>query len=158
MNEYNRLSYIRDFYELKQEEVASKLGISREYYSSFETNREYIPLKYLNEFCNIYNVDMDYVFYLSDTKKRKETYNISTIDKKEVGERLRLIMMINHVTQQDIAKVLNTSQSTISAYKNGKTLILTAFAIQLAKKYHFSIDWLVGRENKDNYINQKLKQ
>ena len=66
--------------------------------------------------------------------------------------------MINHVTQQDIAKVLNTSQSTISAYKNGKTLILTAFAIQLAKKYHFSIDWLVGRENKDNYINQKLKQ
>lgn len=156
MNEYNRLSYIRDFYELKQNEVASKLKISREYYSCFETNRSYIPLVYLNEFCNLFNVDMDYVFYLSDIKKRKETYNISKIDKKEVGERLRLIMVINHVTQKDIAKILNTSQSTISAYQNGMTLILSAFAIQLAKKYHFSLDWLVGRENKENYVNQKL--
>ncbi len=156
MNETNRLSYIRDYYELKQIEVAEKLHISREYYSCCETNREYIPLKYLNDFCNLYHVDMDYVFYLSNVPKRETTFSIKEIDKKECGERLRIVMALNRLTQNKLAKILNTSQSTISAYKNGKTMILTAFAIQLAKEYHFSLDWLVGREDKQIYIDAKL--
>ena len=46
----------------------------------------------------------------------------------------------------NLAKVLNTTSATISAYETGKTLLLTAFAIELAKKYHISIDLLCGKE------------
>lgn len=48
-----------------------------------------------------------------------------------------------------MAKILNTTESNIRKYKTGQTLILTAFALELASKYNYSLDWLTGRtENK----------
>ena len=49
------------------------------------------------------------------------------------------------LTQQQLADFLNTSQSTISAYINGKTMILTAFLYQITKKYKLSMDKFCGR-------------
>lgn len=46
----------------------------------------------------------------------------------------------------DLAKSLNTTQSTIWAYETGRTLILTAFAYQICVKYNVSMDWLCGRK------------
>ena len=47
--------------------------------------------------------------------------------------------------QANLANELNTAQSVISAYENGKTRILTAFAYEIVKKYGVSLDWLCGR-------------
>lgn len=45
---------------------------------------------------------------------------------------------------------MNTrSTSTISAYKSGKTTILTAFAYEMYKRYNISMDYLCGRTNND---------
>ena len=49
------------------------------------------------------------------------------------------------ITQEELAKEINTSHSTISGYENGKNLILTAFAYDIARKYKISLDWLCGR-------------
>lgn len=49
------------------------------------------------------------------------------------------------ITQKELVQILNTSQSIISAYEAGKTMLLTAFAIQIINKYHISLDWLCGR-------------
>ena len=78
---------------------------------------------------------------------------MSNIDRIETGQRLKAILDENELSQSQVARFLNTSQSTISAYISGKTLILTAFALQLAQKYNFSIDWLIGRSDK-KYINK----
>ena len=75
---------------------------------------------------------MDYVMKLS--KINKITTNINKLDKK--------IWKENSITQQQLAKLLNITHSTIIAYKNGKTLILTAFVIEICKKYNYSLDWL----------------
>ena len=50
------------------------------------------------------------------------------------------------ITQVELAEFLNTTQSIISAYENGKTTLLTAFALQIVKKYNLSLDWLCGRK------------
>ncbi len=52
----------------------------------------------------------------------------------------------NGITQEELAKFLNTTQSTISAYESGKTTLLTAFALQIVNKYNISLDWLCGRK------------
>ena len=44
-------------------------------------------------------------------------------------------------------KHLNTSQSNISAYENGKNIILKAFAYNMAKDFNISLDYLIGRSN-----------
>lgn len=48
----------------------------------------------------------------------------------------------------ELAKLLNTTHSTISAYESGKTTILTVFAYEICKKYNISMDYLIGRINK----------
>ena len=50
------------------------------------------------------------------------------------------------ITQVQLAEFLNTTQSTISAYKSVKTILLTALALQIVNKYKISLDWLCGRK------------
>ena len=109
----------------------------------WENGSKIIPLKHLNSLCNYYNLSMDYVIGLSNIKY----YNIANkeIDKILIGERLRKIRKDNNITQEELANILNTTHSTISAYESGKTTILTAFAYEICKRYNISMDYLCGR-------------
>lgn len=151
MNCENRLYFIRESLDYTQMQIAKKLNVSRAYYSICETNIKFMTLKRLNDFCNVFQVDIDYIYYLSNIK-RKNTTDIKNVDPKTIGKNLSIILKDNNVTQKEIAKFLNTTQSTISSYCNGHTIILTSFAVQLAKKYSFSLDWLIGRTNNKSLL------
>ena len=127
-----RLYEIRENHDLKQREIAKILNVHIMSYSQWENNNRFIPLNELSNYCNTFNVSMDYVFYLTNNKEK--TNNIKELNKKEIGNRLNTILKDNNLTQCDLARFLNTTQSTISAYINGKTLILMAFAYQIANK------------------------
>ena len=136
------LRILREQNGLNQKDIASILNITQPNYSRWETNEKVIPLTKLNHLCNYFHLNMDYLFGL-DKKKVMQSDNI--LDKKLIGRNLKMFRIKNNLTQKDIANFLNTTQSTIWAYENGKTLILTSFVYQLALKYHFSIDKFLGR-------------
>ena len=136
------LRILREQNGLNQKDIASILNITQPNYSRWETNEKVIPLNKLNHLCNYFHLNMDYLFGL-DKKKVMQSDNI--LDKKLIGHNLKMFRIKNNLTQKDIANFLNTTQSTIWAYENGKTLILTSFVYQLALKYHFSIDKFLGR-------------
>ena len=140
MKNGNRLFDIRELNDLTQSEVAKTLNVARQNYSFWETNAKFIPLIHLNNFCKIHNVSMDYVMKLSNVKESK--YNLNEIDKKIVGNNIKKFRKEHNIKQEELAKELNTSQSTISAYESGKTLILTSFAYFICEKYDISLDWL----------------
>ena len=139
-----RLVNLREDADLLQNDMGEILKVTQSNYSRWETGKETIPLRKLNVLCNYFNVSADYIIGLE--KKTKATNKIE-INSKEIGQRIRKIRIKNNVTQSELAILLNTSQSTISAYESGKTLILTSFAIQICKTYHVSLDWLMGRIN-----------
>lgn len=64
---FNRIKYFRENNELTQGEIAKMLNTSQSNYSRWENDKELIPLIKLNEFCNIFKTNMDYV--LGITKK-----------------------------------------------------------------------------------------
>ena len=140
---FDRIKYIRESNELTQSETAKKLNVTRSAYSLWEINKNIIPLTILNNFCNIFNVSMDYVVNNSNTKNYKLEKNI--LDKKDIGSKLRLIRKEMNLTQEKLADIFNTTHSAISAYENGKTILLTAFAMQLCKKYRYSLDWICNK-------------
>lgn len=142
---FQKLIEIREDFNLKQKDIASVLGITQQSYSLWENGSKIIPLKHLNSLCNYYNLSMDYVIGLSNIKY----YNIANkeIDKILIGERLRKIRKDKKITQEELANILNTTHSTISAYESGKTTILTAFAYEICKRYNISMDYLCGRIN-----------
>lgn len=143
---FERIKYIREENEMTQEDVANILKVERSTYTGWETGKDTIPLTRLNDFCNYFNVSMDYVTGLTDNEACK--YKISDIDIKIVSTNLRKIRQDNNLTQKDIFDYLNTTSSTYSAYETGKVLIKTSFVYSIAKKYNYSIDWIVGKEKK----------
>ena len=66
---------------------------------------------------------MDYITGLTNINKRiNKKYKINP---KVIGLRIKKIRLKEKLTQAELAKHLNTSQSNISAYENGKNIILT---------------------------------
>lgn len=53
-----------------QKDIAKILGISQQYYSEYESGKRTIPVPYLIELSKHYNVSVDYLLGLSDTKKK----------------------------------------------------------------------------------------
>lgn len=138
---FERLVYIRDELDLSQRSLAYELTIGKSTYARWETGEKIIPLKHLVHLCNMSGFSLDFALGLSDDKKRNKEKIV--IDRKVIGENIRLLRKKNNLTQEDLAKELNTTHSTISAYESGKTLILTSFVYQIAVKHNVSVDWII---------------
>ncbi len=138
----DRLINLREDADLLQNDMGTILEVTQSNYSRWETGKETIPLRKLNMVCNYFNVSADYILGLTKENRKVENIELNPI---EIGKRIKEIRNNNGVTQIELAELLNTSQSTISAYESGKTLILTAFAVQICKKYKVSLDYLMGR-------------
>ena len=137
------LKDIREEQELTQWEVASKLKVSRSVYGMWEQGRDIIPLKRLNQFCNLFNVSMDYALGLTDRRNYPDSK--IEIDREKLKTRIRNLRKENNLTQVELSSLINITRSLISKYESGKNLILTGFLLEYALKFRISIDYLVGR-------------
>ena len=140
-----RLKKTRENNYISQRKTAQKLKISKSYYNYFETGERIITVSYLNDFCNLFHTTFDYILGLSN-------YNISTkkkykINRELVSKRIKSVRKNHKLSQKALAKLMNTSQSTISAYENGKSLIITAFLFEMCSKLNISADYIIGRSN-----------
>ncbi len=142
---FENLANIRNNNDLTQAEMAKILNVTRSAYSLWEINKNIIPLEKLNEFCNYFNVSMDYVVGLN--KISKSDYQKTILDKNKIAKRLKQTRKELKLTQEKLASIFNTTHSVISAYENGKTMIPTLFIIEFAKISKKSLDWLCARDN-----------
>ena len=148
---FERLFLLRQSNGLTQDEMGKILGVKRVAVSQWENTKEIIPLDKLNMYSNYFEVSLDYLTGLDDNKR---IIKRNDLNKNIIGNNLKLLRKELKLTQKDLAEVLNTSHSTISAYEAGKTMLLTAFALQICVKYGVSLDWICGK-SKEMYIKQK---
>lgn len=140
---FEKLKELRDYEAKTQKETAQFLNVTRATYAGWECGKDIIPLRKLNELANIYDVTLDYLVGLTENpENRKEKL---AIDTKAVSENIKILRLSHKLTQKELAEKLNTSQSNINNYENGKTLITTMYAIELAKSYNYSLDQLIRK-------------
>ena len=140
-----RLKDIRIENDLTQTQMAKILNTTQTSYNRWENNVELISLKKITKVCNYFNTSMDYLVGITRNNIGNGKHDLNY---KVVGNNIKIFRKENKLSQKDLATLLNTSQSTISAYEAGKTIILTAFALEIVKKYKISLDWLCGRKEK----------
>lgn len=145
------LKYVREYNDLKQSEVANILGVKRSSYSVWEAEINIIPLNRLIDFCNYFEVSLDFVLNLNKTMKYENMKK--EIDYKVHQKRIKWVRKENGYTQARLASILNTDNGVISRYESGKTLILTSFLLEYSKIFNISADYLMGRI--DEKINLK---
>lgn len=144
MMQFPRMKEIREEAGLKQKDIAEMMNVTKGSYSMWECGADTIPLRRLNQFCNYFDVSIDYVVGFSD--KRKYSNATPDIKLKITGENLKKIRNKKGLTQVAIADELNINQPTWNRYEKSKTLILTVVLVELAKKYHYSIDKILGKD------------
>ena len=66
--------------------------------------------------------------------------------------RLKQLRIKKNIKQQDLAKALNVTKQSVSNWENGKRLPNIEILIQLADFYNCSLDYLVGRELKEDNL------
>ena len=68
------------------------------------------------------------------------------------GNILKKIRQENNLTQEELAKKIDTSRSNIANYENDKNMPSIDILDKLSKIFNCSIDYLLGKTNK-NAIN-----
>ena len=61
-----RLRDLREDKDLKQDEIARILKITRQQYQLYESGKRKLPIDLLTELCKFYNVSADYILGLSE--------------------------------------------------------------------------------------------
>ena len=120
---FPRMKEIRENAGLKQKDIAEVMGVSKGSYSMWECGTDTIPLKRLNQFCNYFNVSIDYVVGFNN--KKKYANQKPDIKIKVTGENLKKIRLKKGLTQVQISSELKINQPTWNRYENAKNLILT---------------------------------
>ena len=141
---------LRESNNLKQKSVAEFLGISRGLYAQYEIADKVIPVNHLNNLSNYFKTSIDYLLGLN--KKRFYSKTRSDINNELFKLRLKELRTEKKISQEQLAHTLNTTHSVISAYENGKTIILTSFLYQICKEYKISADYLLGRIDEPKYL------
>lgn len=62
------------------------------------------------------------------------------------GEEFKFHRQKANLSQQDLAKLINTSQQNISRWENNEVEPSISFCVALADYYGISIDELIGRD------------
>ena len=139
------LKVIREKNNLSQKNIADLLKIDRTVYTKYENGYELIPIKHLLAFCNYFDVSVDYIFGLT-VSEGKNFYK--KIDVNLIVSRIKEFRKEQKLTQEKLAKTLNTNKSVICNYEKGRHFIATPFLYQICHQYHVSADYLLGRIDK----------
>ena len=116
--------------------------------SGWEKNHDSIPLEVILMYANISNDSLDYLFEIS---KDAIKYSKFEIDKVRLGQKLKEERLKKNLSQKEIADLLNTTQSVVSRWENGKTLISIDFFIDFINHFEgLSIDELFDRVKLEN--------
>ena len=141
-----RLRETRENLDLKQIDLTDLFGITYSTISGWETGKDTIPLKQLIKYANKYNYSLDYLLGLTD---KNIEYKDLKINLNTLATNLRKKRKQYGKTQQQIADIINTSQSSYAHYENARYLMPLNFLYNLSKIYDdLSIDEILGRKKK----------
>ena len=146
-----KLKQLREEKELKQYELAKILGFHENGYGQFERETTLLPVKHLNTLSNFFEVSIDFLFNFTNIKQYK---NIKPqINLELSGKRLKELRKEYKLTQEKLAKFLNTTHTNIVGYEKGRYIIATPYLYMICKKYHISADYLLGKTDNPKYLN-----
>ena len=142
MIDFQRLKDIKEDNDINQETMSQILGVPRSTYSMWELGISVIPLKPLCDFSDYFNITLDYA--LNKTSKNL----IKGLDLQVLANNMKEIRKKNNLSQENIADILNITQSCIVKYEKGRVYISTENLYKFAKEFKISINELCGKTKK----------
>ena len=86
-----KIRYIRETYDVKGNELADILNISKSSISHYEKNDRDVPLRNLVKISNYFDLSLDYILNLTDIKRYEDLKK--PVDLKITSERIKQICL-----------------------------------------------------------------
>jgi transcriptional regulator with XRE-family HTH domain len=83
MKYYQRLRDLREDHDLLQEDIAEKLGTTRQQYNRYETGQRELPMHHFITLANFYNVSLDYLAGLIDHPKMLKSKKVNEVKRNK---------------------------------------------------------------------------
>lgn len=143
MNIGENIIYLRERKGWTQRELANMVGINTSVMNRIESGERPTKDEEILKLAKILNTSTDYLLDHS-INKEKEADLLEIIDSFE--QRLKIARKAKKFTQDDLAKRIQTTKSTISNYENGYSTPSNDMLIVLARTLECSADYLLGIE------------
>ena len=137
----NKLKEVRKENNLLQKDMARILKMSQNGYSQYENEITDIPSVTLKRIACYFNVSVDYLLNLTNTKEKYSTSKIVNVTNNM--NRLNEIRNDLDLLQIEVAQILNISRPTYSTYETGYSDTPTKILKKLAIYYGVPIDYLL---------------
>lgn len=144
MIDFQRLKDIREDNDINQESMSQILGVPRSTYSMWELGISIIPLKPLCDFADYFNITLDYALGLTNNRSSKNL--IKGLDLQILASNMKDIRKQHNLSQENIADILNVTQSCIVKYEKGRVYISTENLYKFAKEFKISLNKLCGKQ------------
>lgn len=133
--------------DLKSKDIAKILNVAESTYSEWEHNKIPIPTRRIIELADFYKINIDYMLKLTNIKIKINEPTIINLEK--IGQKLLIIRKELDYSLRELGNVLNCSFSALANYERGENLIISETLISLSSISNHSIDWILGRAEKD---------
>lgn len=143
----NRLEILKEEMDLKSKDIAKILNVAESTYSEWEHNKIPIPTRRIIELADFYKINIDYMLKLTNIKIKINEPTIINLEK--IGQKLLTIRKELDYSLRELGNVLNCSFSALANYERGENLIIFETLISLSSISNHSIDWILGRAEKD---------
>lgn len=143
----NRLEILKEEMDLKSKDIAKILNVAESTYSEWKHNKIPIPTRRIIELADFYKINIDYMLKLTNIKIKINEPTIINLEK--IGQKLLIIRKELDYSLRELGNVLNCSFSALANYERGENLIISETLISLSSISNHSIDWILGRAEKD---------
>lgn len=142
MEYYQRIRNIREDKDIKQYKFAELIDVKPKNYNLYENGNRSMPLDILNKVMTELNLSLDYILGLTDITKYP---HMKDINPEILANNLRKYRKNLGYTQDEMAKILNCNQQTLSEYERGNLKIPIEIVKKFAQTTNISADTLTGR-------------
>ena len=137
-----RIKDIREDNDLTQEQMSNILHVSRGAYSLWEIGVSIIPLNYLSDFADYFNLSIDYVLGLTNNRNIK---TIKGLDFIKLGNNIKSLRIKNNLSQAALSKMLNVSQACIVRWEKAQIKITVSNLYKISKLFKIPLNDLCGK-------------
>lgn len=136
-----RIKSMRIENKISQDELASKLGLSRTAVSAYEVGRNEPPSDVLIKLSQIFGCSIDYLLGLTD-----DPYDYENAT-NNLARRIRALRIKNNLTQDELSQRMVLPPKMISFYELGERVPSRKSLIKLADIFDVSVEYLLGETN-----------
>ena len=143
----NQLKTLRQEYNLSQQELADKIGISKSSINMYERGEREPGIETVKRIADFFNVDVDYLFGVSDIKKRRE-FKVTRTN-KSIAHNIRHHREQSNLSQKELADLLGIDEAVVADLESSKSTLKKDMLYKICDVLHLIPSNIMPRDDEE---------